>query len=409
MKNILIIGGGASGLMAAINAANEKTKVTVFEKNDRIGKKILATGNGKCNLGNVNFSMDYYHSDNKELLPVYFNKVGMQETISIFKELGLMIKEKNGYLYPLSEQASVVLDILRYRCEFLGVDIKTDIIISDIAKTDDKFIVTANNSIYRFDAVILACGSMAGLSKKEKDLTKLSGYDMAKKLGHSITKLYPSLVQLRCKDNFFKSISGVRSECTITLYNEEKAIEREHGELQITDYGISGICVFQMSGLVARELDKGNKIHAVIDFMPEYDEEEFELWLNARLITYSSQSIERFFLGLINKKLCALFIKLAGLKPDDKVCDKNLPKILEACILLKQFVVEIDSVNPFENAQVCSGGVKLTEVNECLESRICKNLYLCGEILDVDGKCGGYNLQWAWTSGIIAGLCAQRG
>lgn len=409
MKKILIVGGGASGLMAAINAANSNTKVTIFEKNDRVGKKLLATGNGKCNLSNLNFSFDFYHSDNKELLPLYFNQFGVNETVSVFKELGLMIKEKNGYLYPFSEQASVVLDLLRYRADLLGIEIKTDISISKITKSDNIFKVIVDDNIYEFDSIILACGSKAGLSKKDIDNTLVDGYTLAKQLGHTVTKLFPSLVQVRCKEDFFKSIAGVRSECSITLYDEKNAIARENGELQLTDYGISGICVFQMSGLIAREKAKGKSLHVVIDFMPEYDEEEFELFLNARLMSYSGQSIEKFFLGLINKKLCMLFIKNALLKPDDIVCDKNLPKILEACLLLKQFVLEIDDVNPMFNAQVCCGGIRLSEVNEHLESKICKNLYFCGEILDVDGKCGGYNLQWAWTSGVIAGIYASKG
>lgn len=400
--NICVVGGGASGMIAAIAAARNGANVYILEKNDRIGKKILVTGNGKCNLTNLDFSVDKYNCTDKKKLAEYFNQFDPRSTISFFGECGLLLKNKSGYIYPSCEQASVVLDVLRHMLDVFGVTVYTESGVTKVEHQKSQFKITAGKDYYA-DKVILACGSYAGLSGKEKRQSGLYGYDIAKQFGHKLIKVLPSLVQLECEEDFFPAIAGVRTEAKITIYNSENALAREEGELQLTNYGISGIPVFQLSGMVARRLDYGEKLYAVIDFMPELDEEAFAEFIKARIQSFKGETVDSFFLGMLNKKLCSLIIKLGDLKPGMHVTEEIFEKIFLASVMMKQFIVTIKNTKEMENAQVCTGGVSLDEVDNHLESKLVDGLYMCGEMLDVDGKCGGYNLQWAWTSGFIAG------
>lgn len=400
--DIIVIGGGASGMIAAIAAAKNGANVIILEKNDRVGKKILSTGNGKCNLTNLDFSLDKYFSTDAYKLPEYFGKFNEKSTISFFGECGLMLKNKSGYIYPGCEQASVVLDVLRHMLDVFNIKEITNAGVMSIVKKDNKFHVKADKE-YIADRVILACGSMAGVSGKDKNAPGESGYGLAKQLGHSIVPVLPSLVQVECEEEFFSAIAGVRAEGTVTVYDELNAIARDNGEIQLTNYGISGIPVFQLSGLISRSLREKKKLYAVLDFMPELDEEAFTEFIKGRISSFRGETVESYFLGTINKKITTLIIKLGGLKPTDIVSEEIDEKLYTASIMMKQFVVTIKATKGIENAQVCTGGVRLSEVDDRLASLKCDGLYLCGEMLDVDGKCGGYNLQWAWTSGFIAG------
>ena len=406
-KKILIIGGGASGMMAAITAAGNNAEVTICEKNDRVGKKILATGNGKCNISNRNLTIDNYFTENQDRLKTYFNLFDVEDTISFFKESGLLLKDKNGYLYPACEQASAVLDILRNRIKQLHVTVLNTIEISerDLFYTESgTWNIRINGKTQAYDAVILACGSYAGLRKGEK----YSGYAIAEKLGHTIIHPFPALVQLICKEKFFPSISGVRCDAYLKLKRGHEVITAERGELQITDYGISGIPVFQFSRIVAVNLSKDEKLFVNIDFLPDYDRDDWKLFIKNRLLTYQGEDIETFFTGLLHKKLNVIFIKLYSLRIQELVKEDNYDKIMNACMAMKDFTVTPIATKPFENAQTTAGGVLLSQLDNNLQSVIHPNLYFCGEMIDVDGKCGGYNLQWAWTSGYIAGNSASK-
>lgn len=399
---VCVIGGGASGMMAAIAAAKNGANVYILEKNDRVGKKLLSTGNGKCNLTNLDFSIDKYNSTDNKQLAKYFELFNPKSTIAFFGECGLLLKNKSGYIYPSCEQASVVLDVLRHMMDVFGVKIYTESGVEKIIKQNNKFTIYGHNR-YEADRVILACGSMAGVGNKDKNMPGLLGYDLAKSFGHSLISVLPSLVQLECEEDFFSSIAGVRTECEITIYNENGALCREEGELQITNYGISGIPVFQLSGLVARHLKKKEKLYAVIDFMPELDEEAFSEFIKARINSFKGETVENYFLGMLNKKVCSLIMRLNGLKPNSVVEENLFETIFIASIMMKQFVVSIKNTKNIQDAQVCCGGIPLNEVDNHLMSKIESGVFICGEMLDVDGKCGGYNLQWAWTSGYIAG------
>ncbi len=396
-------------MAAAISAAREGACVTIFERNDRLGKKILATGNGKCNLGNESLSAKDYHSDNIELMEYCLKEFGTGETISFFQSLGLMIKSKNGYLYPRSEQASSVLDVLRMAVERYGVCVVYEAKINQIRKRNDgrfevDWIGRTDGQSTVFDSVVLACGSKAA----PKTGSDGSGYKLAKQLGLNVTEVVPALVQLHCREDYCKAIAGVRADALIHIQDGGKEIVREQGELQLTDYGISGIPVFQLSGQVNQLLrkNKGKELVAKIDFLPEFTGNEWNQFVQSRMTEISfreKETVEAFFTGMLHKKLILLFLKLAGLKPNTLLVDADRAGLLEVFSLCRQFVLHVTGSNSYDHAQICSGGVSMREVTKRLEASRVKGLFLAGELLHVDGRCGGYNLQWAWTSGIIAG------
>ena len=421
-RKIAIIGGGAAGMAAAIEAAKNGAEVTIYEHTDRLGKKILSTGNGKCNLGNYDLKPEYYYSHCMERVNSCLERFSTGDTIAFFHELGLCVKEKNGYIYPLAEQAAVVLDVLRFAVEQYGIRVLYEAKVNRIYKASggqEKLCIETDTDRAFYHRVILACGSKAA-SKTGSDG---SGFELAKMLGHKIVPVLPSLVQLRCSDSFCKAIAGIRAEADIHIYAGQKLISKEIGELQLTDYGISGIPVFQLSGAVNRYLYEaehkkaGGKqtmvpsLVAKINFLPHMDEKTFEQMIQDRCRACGGRThstVEEFFTGILNKKLMMQFIRLAGLQPAASaagVKKEQLRKVFELC---RSFEMHITGSNGFDNAQVCTGGVDVAEVTDQLESVKLKNVYFAGEILDVDGRCGGYNLQWAWTSGVIAGRAAAK-
>lgn len=402
---VLVIGGGASGMFAAITAAAQGADVTLYEHNSVLGKKILVTGNGKCNLGNRNLGIDCYNSSDIELLNQYFSQFDEEDTISTMMALGLMIKERNGYLYPVSDQAASVRDLLELQLKAYGVKIYTDTLADGIKKdAHGKFLVHSGGCEKSFDRVILSCGSYAGLRRTERVPGDIDGYSLAYHLGHSIVPVKPALVQVICKEDYFKKISGVRCECLIQLMSNGALIGSEYGELQITETGLSGIPVFQLSRHISANPDRDYDF--VIDLMPGMQEEEFILMMQKRILAYQGTLIKEFFLGMLNSKLCDLLMEMAGLDPEDIVDEETENKLITAISLIKCWRVRAKNTKSFEHAQCCSGGVPVSEISDDCQSVKCPGLYITGEMLDVDGKCGGYNLQWAWTTGYIAGKAA---
>ena len=406
---IAVIGGGASGIMAAITAANQGHQVTIFEKNDRIGKKILATGNGRCNLTNLYQDINCYHSKDLQMAERILNQFPVTETLSFFETLGLVLKNKENYIYPYSEQASTVLDLLRMELKYQRVEILLQAKVFKILPKDQTFEVSylqEEKKTLLFDKVILSTGSYAGL--KQSSNKEIDGYEILRQLGHQIQTPYPSLVQLRGAESFYKSISGVRASTKITLLIDHKEISTEEGELQITEYGVSGIVIFQLSGLVSKALMENRQVSLRLDFLPSIDNKDYEQFSKIRLLSQAYKNAEEFFTGLIHKKLLLLFLKLAGLKPEDTLTEKNQSQFEKVLYDIKNFEIQIIESNGFEQAQVCGGGVFLSEFYDTLESKIVPGFYCCGEIMDVDGICGGYNLQWAWVFGYVAGVHASK-
>lgn len=403
---VAVIGGGAAGMMAAITAAENGAKVTVYERNDRVGKKILATGNGKCNFSNILMQPAFFHGKNVDAAWNIIQNFDEKKVITFFENAGMLSKEKNGGLYPVSGQASTVLDILRAKLTALNIKVLTEQYVKDLVpeKGSSRIEVVTKTSEQVFDRVILTCGGAAA----PKTGSDGNGLTLAKKLGHNLVPTVPALVQLKCGEPFFKSISGVRTDAALKLVIDGKEVAGESGELQFTDYGISGIVVFQLSRSAAYALKNKQKVEMYIDCLADYDEKTYEAFVSTRKKNLqNAHTVEEFFTGMLNKKLMLLFIKLAGLKPTDAYRNADKKKIDKVFTLCRSFPVNVVDTNSFENAQVTAGGVSLSEVTKDLESQKVKNLYFAGEILDVDGACGGYNLQWAWSSGYVAGKAAS--
>lgn len=404
-KSIAVIGGGASGMMAAITAADMGAKVTLYERNDRVGKKILSTGNGKCNFSNRQLSGEAYFGGDRKLISHVLKEFDAEDAVSFFEKAGMMVKDKNGYLYPASEQAATVLDVLRMQLTIKGVRVCCQCKVSKIVpdKKTNSIVVKTDKTEEKYDSVVLSCGGSAA----PKTGSDGAGCRLAKDMGHTIKPVVPALVQLRCREEYLKAVSGVRAEASVSLLVEGKVVASERGELQLTDYGVSGIVVFQLSRIAAYALQDKKRVSVYIDLLPDISEKDLKLFEDNRLKNLTqNRTVEEFFTGMLNKKLMLLFCKLAGLKTTELVKDADRQKVDKAFKLCKHFPLTLCGTNPLDNAQISAGGVSLTEVTEELESKLHKGVYFAGEMLDVDGKCGGYNLQWAWSSGYVAGKAA---
>ena len=401
---IAVIGGGASGLMAAITAKKSGKEVIILERKDRILKKVLITGNGRCNITNVNANISNYFGKNISSVENILNRFTPQDTMDFFNELGIICNEENrGKVYPLSGQASSVVDALRFEAERLGIKIETEFYVRKIEKDGFKFrIYSEDRKKIEAGRVILAAG---GQSYPELG-SNGSGFELAKELGHSVTKLSPSIVQLKTEKNQVKGLQGIKTDVAVTAYGDNKKICTYDGELLFTDYGISGNVVFNISFVMPLY----KNVEFEIDFMEKFDYNELYEMLKERKRILSHLTMENYFNGMINKKLGQFLSKVSGIEKLSKpVKDLNDSEIRKLCTVLKKYRIKILDTTGFKNAQVTAGGVSLDEVNsETLESKIVKGLYFSGEVLDVYGECGGFNLQWAWASGYIAGKNAAK-
>lgn len=384
--DVAVIGGGASGIMAAIFAARGGKKVAVLEKNPRVGKKILATGNGRCNFTNYNAKAEDYNWD---FVRCALEKFSPCDTIAFFRELGLLSRiEAEGRVYPISGQATAVLDVLRLELSRLKVSVLTEFDVGKIEKDGDGFRIFGGNQTVIAKKVIVATGGMAS----PKSGSDGKGYALLKKLGHSVTELVPSLVQLKTE----KSIGGVRAYGRVTVASGKS----DTGEIQFNNYGISGIPVFGL----AKHVKKGEAVY--IDLLPDYTEDEVTEILKNKPV----QAMDTYLIGILNKALGQMLLKECGISPlsrmSDTLSDKEIRTISKK---IKAWRFDVTGTMPWENAQVTAGGIKLSEVDEnTMESKLVRNLYITGELLDIDGPCGGYNLQWAWSSGALAGSEASH-
>lgn len=424
-SKVIIIGAGASGMAAAIAAAREGADTIILEHKDRPGKKLLSTGNGKCNLTNLDCKPEDFRSDRPDFAWEVVEQTPPKAVMAFFEDLGLLLTNRNGYVYPASGQASSVLDALRFELDRLGIptfydcsveDVSNDLTVTTACPAPTDNLVSAKAAAYMVSpsgskgrwkaaAVVLATGSKAAAVTGSDG----SGYRLASRLGHRIIKPLPALVQLRCGERWHKGVSGVRTEASVALYVNGERMAADRGELLFTDYGISGIPVFQVSRYAACALDSGKKVRVSLDLLPTMEPGELSDLLKKRRERLGCRPFEEFLNGVLNKKLCRLILKEANIPLDgdsQKLTDVMLHRIVEH---VKGLGASVIATNPFEQAQVCRGGVDTEEVSpETMESKLVRGLYFSGEILDVDGICGGYNLQWAWASGILAGKSAGR-
>ena len=394
MRDLCIIGAGASGLTAAITAARRGKKVTLIERNGKCGKKLLITGNGKCNYFNKDQDISHYSSNSLDKIKDIINKDNLNKVLNFFNSLGIEPKIKNGYYYPTSESSITIQNALVYEAKRLNVEIINGVKVEKIIK-EKAFIINPETENIKAKKIIIASGGMAA----PKTGSDGSGYDLAKSLNHSIIDPKPSLVQLRGNETYFKKWNGIRTDAEISLYENEIFIKKERGTVQLTDYGISGIVSFNLSKYISRKI-KDNRIKVMINFIPWIDESPYEYIKRKRQLSLPiSVTLER----ILNYKLVNVIIKKSQIKTDsfDKLSNKDLSKLIRT---LTQFELVITGTNSFDKAQTTIGGIPLDEINlKAMESLKTKDLYLTGEIIDIDGDCGGYNLTIAWITGLLAG------
>lgn len=402
LKNIIIIGGGPAGMMAAITAAGDGRSVVVLEHMDMCGKKILATGNGRCNFTNTIINAGCYNSNGDFAMSV-INRFDNEELINFFKKLGVYPKVRNGFVYPYSEQASAICRVLTERVKSLGIEVVTSINISRIIKTDFGYKLATDKGTFLADRLIIAAGSKAS-PKTGSDGT---GYHLLNELGINIVKPLPALTSLRSDNKIFKSLSGIRCDAKVSVLYEGDVAAEDTGELQLTDYGISGIPVFQVSSRAVRIIDSEKKVQCSIDFVPFMTNDEFMSYINERIKNDGNNKVYGLFTGLLNSRLTDSLTSYFGLKKDLKLSELGEKEIKKLVLSYKNFNIIFNSYNSFDYAQVCQGGVDVNHINPAtMESTQYRHLYFAGEIVDVDGKCGGYNLQWAFSSGYAAGRAA---
>ncbi|MEI2990908.1 MAG: NAD(P)/FAD-dependent oxidoreductase [Blautia faecicola] len=391
MKKVVIIGGGASGMMAAIQAARTGAAVTLLEHNEKPGKKILATGNGRCNLTNLVQEPSRYRSSQPDFPWKIITQYPLEDTLAFFSELGIYTKDRNGWVYPYSDQAAGVAQVLELEARHQKVKIKTTEEVTDILREDGQYLVKTATWQYPCDSVIISCGSSA--SNVEGSST--TGYELAEKLGHTVVKPLPSLCGIRGKDNYYAKWAGSRMDGRITLEIDGETVGEEQGEILFTEYGISGIGVFQLSRYAVRGTDEGKIATYHLDLMPQLTKEELVKLLLDRQQAGSYKNPQELLIGLLPRKMIDVLVKKTY--EPEKIAER-----------LKDWQVPVKGAYALQQAQICSGGVDPRELTEQLESRLHPGIYFTGEVIDVDGPCGGYNLQWAWSSGAVAGRAAAE-
>ena len=402
MKKVAIIGAGAAGVICGIHAVCSDIQVVLFDKNIMALKKLLATGNGRCNYWNSDQDLCHYHSSEESLLPSIITPKIQEEVIDFFDSLGVVPNIRNGYYYPYSNQASSIRDLLEVASRKKGVMFSLGSEVVDIYRDGEKFVVVSGDTKEYFDDLVIATGSLASFKKSGEGE---SGYLFAEKFGLDVSIVHPALVALKTSGDFLKDWAGVRATCVVSLYQDGNFVKSEEGEIQLTDYGVSGICIFNLSRYASLEY-RYSKMELKISFLPflkDKSKEYITSWFSKRGEQLGDYSMVSFLEGLLPYKLLMVILSRthisksstwSSLTEEEK--DRLLSYILE-------FPLLITGCRDFSCAQVCAGGVKLSSVNSNLEAKKIPHLYFVGEVLDVDGDCGGYNLGFAWMSGMIVG------
>ena len=400
LLDVIVIGAGASGMMAAITAARRGKSVAILERMNKPGKKILATGNGKCNFTNNNMDTSCFHG-NIQLIQSVLSRFSKEEALSFFHEIGRWPKEKNGYYYPNSGQAASVAEALKHELDRLQVPVYLEQEVLDLFPDKYGFQIKTVQTSYTCRNVIIASGLLAA----PKLGSDGSMFSLIKELGHRFVPVLPALCGFYAKGMHFSKVAGVRCDANLTLKIDGNTAATEQGELQLADYGISGIPVFQISSPAVRALYEKKSVTVVIDFLPDISLETLNTEFAMRIgKCETDENADRLLCGLLNQKLIPVLLKYAGIRSDEPLKNISLEKLERLSAGIHDYPVTLEKVRDFEFAQVCTGGIRTEEINEkTLESRLLSGLYFAGEILDVDGICGGYNLQWAWSSGYVAG------
>ena len=397
-----IIGGGAAGMAAALAASEyEDVQIVLMERQARLGKKLSATGNGRCNLSNIHAAQGGYHGDDPHFHEYALSQYPPAETLAWFSGLGLYtVTEPSGKVYPYSDQANSVVDVLRFSLNCFNTQVLTDFEVMKVKKTGDVFSVTSKDQTLEFDKLIIACGGLAG--------TKLggtmSGYKLLRSFGHKCTKLRPTLVQVKTSWPGVSALKGVRANCHAAIYHNGQLHRESTGEIQFTEFGLSGPVIYEIS----RDACQGSgDWECRLDFLPDLPAQKLSVALMMK--RGSNLNAEDLFTGILHNRLGRVLVKEAGIRANLPISELHERQIEDAISLTKGFAVTLTEPLGMDAAQVTAGGIVTNEFDPTtMESRLVPGLYACGEVLDVDGDCGGYNLQWAWSSGRLAGRSAGK-
>lgn len=407
-NRVLVIGGGAAGLIASIIAGRNGADVMLLEQMQRVGKKILATGNGRCNITNKEIKLDRYHGEKVEFATEAFNIFDVNNTLKFFDEIGISCREEEeGKIYPYSGQASSVLDVLRYELQKLNVEERCEAEVKKILPNKNEFILILKDGTKVIgDKVIIATGGKANANLGSTG----TGYKLATDLGHKLVEPFPALVQLKLGFQHLKALSGVKFVGSAAIIHEDKIGKEEYGEILFTDYGISGPPILQLSRYAGEKLNDGIRTILRLDMFPEYSIDDVMKIIKRKIQSDGNKPLDFSLVGFLNKKLIPTVLKTCGITDIHRICSEITDdEIMSIVNVLKSWDLEITGTQPWRDAQVTAGGIATKDINsKTMESKIVKGLYLCGEIVDIDGDCGGFNLQWAWSSGYLAGLNASK-
>ena len=394
-----IIGGGASGMAAALAAAeNPEVRVILFERQARVGRKLQATGNGRCNLTNRNMTLEHYHGNEPEFVQPAMAAFSVEQTLQWFRDLGLYtVAEDSGRVYPYSDQANSVVDVLRFGLQKGNIELKSGFEVIRAKCSGEGFSVENSDEKVYCDKLIIACGGLAGT----KLGGSMAGYKLLRGFGHHCTKLRPTLVQLKSGWTGCSALKGVRANCNVQILKDGLLHAESSGELQFTEYGLSGPVIFEVS----RDACQGGVWTARLDFLPGESRDQL---LEELLRRCKRQLLlEELLTGMLHNRLGRVLTQAAGIRGHRSVMELRRSELEELCETIKNFEVSLTDTMGMDAAQVTAGGIYTSEFDEnTMESKLIPGLYACGEVLDIDGDCGGYNLQWAWSSGRLAGTCA---
>ena len=394
-----IIGGGASGMAAALTAArNPDARILLFERQARVGRKLQATGNGRCNLTNLHADGNSYHGDEPSFASHALEAMPVEKTLHWFRELGLYtVAETSGRVYPYSDQANSVVDVLRFGLDKPNIQLITGCEISRIRRAGGGFSVENGQDSFLCDKLIVACGGLAGT----KLGGSMAGYKLLRSMGHHVTRLRPALVQIKSGWNGCQALKGVRANCHAAIFHGPVLHSESTGELQFTEYGLSGPVIFEIS----RDVCLDGEWCCRLDFLPDMAEDTLMEMLKRRRST--GLSAEELLTGILHNRLGRVLTSAAGIRGQRNISDLTDGELADVCRVIKGLEIPLTQTLGMDAAQVTAGGIVTSEFDSrTLESRLVPGLYACGEVLDIDGDCGGYNLQWAWSSGILAGSSA---
>ncbi|MGV8148789.1 MAG: NAD(P)/FAD-dependent oxidoreductase [Alkaliphilus sp.] len=421
--DVAVIGGGASGLVAAICAARKGATVVIIERLNRVGKKILATGNGRCNFSNLKLDINRFHGENVKFAESALEKFNLEKTLDFFGKLGIAYQvEDLGKIYPKSEQATSVLDVLRYELQRLNIEERCGLEVAKITQEHDKgtfclscFASPQKNmtnetspchAVIIADKIILATGGKASPNLGSNG----SGYSLARAFKHKIVLTFPVIVQLNLKERFVKQLKGVKFKGKASIVVGREILRTDKGEILFTDYGISGPPILQLSRKAGEQLQNNKQPWIELDLFPDLSYSEMRKLIKKRISFQEKKPIDCNFIGLIHKRLIPVILKEAKIKDANMISRKTNDNQINSIVkVLKQWRFEVVGTQPWKSAQVTAGGVAVKDINpKTMESKLVKGLFFAGEIIDIDGDCGGFNLQWAWSSGYVAGINSYK-